>query len=104
MKDSIYCLLTIRELSERLSEKEITSAELVDLFYERYQKLNNELNSFITYSYKRARKSASDLDEERKACRLRGKLHGIPISIKDNIATRGLLTTSGSKIFSSFVP
>jgi aspartyl-tRNA(Asn)/glutamyl-tRNA(Gln) amidotransferase subunit A len=104
MKDSNYCFLTIRELIERLNNGEVTSSELVELFYARYQKLDTSLNSFLTYSLKAARDLAAHLDGERKSGQAHGRLHGIPISIKDNIATRGVKTTSGSKIFSSFVP
>lgn len=103
MKDSEYCFLTIMELSRRLNESEVTSTELVEIFHERYQKFR-KLNSFITYSFKQAKEKAAELDREGKSGKFRGALHGIPISIKDNMATRGLKTTSGSKIFSSFVP
>jgi aspartyl-tRNA(Asn)/glutamyl-tRNA(Gln) amidotransferase subunit A len=100
-----YHYLTIKELSERLIDGEITSVELVDIFHERYLKLDSKLNSFLTYdSSKQVRREAAKLDEERNAGTVRGPLHGVPLSIKDNIATAGMRTTSGSKIYSSFVP
>ena len=77
---------------------------MVRLCLERIERLNPALNAYITVTGEAA------LAEARRAERLiargawQGPLHGIPIALKDNIYTRGVRTTAGSKILADFVP
>jgi aspartyl-tRNA(Asn)/glutamyl-tRNA(Gln) amidotransferase subunit A len=76
----------------------------------RIEQLNPKLNAYITVSAEialaQARKAESELfrPRGRKGHRDRGPLHGIPISLKDNIYTKDIRTTAGSKILKDFVP
>ena len=65
---------------------------------------NPRLNAFLTVTEAAARAHAAVLDDELARGIDRGPLHGIPIAHKDNIFTRGVRTTGGSKIFADFVP
>jgi aspartyl-tRNA(Asn)/glutamyl-tRNA(Gln) amidotransferase subunit A len=76
----------------------------------RIERLNPKLNAYITVTAElalaQAKKSESELfaPRGRKGQRDRGPLHGIPISLKDNIYTAGVRTTAGSKILKDFIP
>ena len=62
------------------------------------------MNAFITITEATARATAQELDRELVRGRDRGPLHGIPIAHKDLIWTKGVRTTSGSKLFERFIP
>jgi aspartyl-tRNA(Asn)/glutamyl-tRNA(Gln) amidotransferase subunit A len=65
---------------------------------------NPKVNAFITVLREQAIAQAKTLDAERRAGRVRGPLHGIPIALKDNIDTAGIRTTAASAIFDDRVP
>ena len=101
--ESELAFLSIAEASRLLRRREISSAELVSAALSRIARLNSSLNAFITVADDPARREAKRADREIRRG-WRGPLHGIPISLKDNIETRGIRTTAGSKILSSFIP
>jgi aspartyl-tRNA(Asn)/glutamyl-tRNA(Gln) amidotransferase subunit A len=76
----------------------------------RIEWLNPKLNAYITVTAELALAQAKKTESElfaprgRKGQRDRGPLHGIPISLKDNIYTAGIRTTAGSKILKDFIP
>ena len=76
----------------------------------RIEHLNPKLNAYITVTAELALAQAKKAESElfaprgRKGHRDRGPLHGIPISLKDNIYTKGIRTTAGSKILKDFIP
>jgi amidase len=90
---------TIPDLQRRLAGGQDTSRSLVDKYLSRIESLDRKgpaLNSVIEINPE-ARADADRLDAERKAGKVRGPLHGIPILIKDNIATADRMqTTAGS--------
>ena len=90
---------TISELQQRMELGELTARRLAELYLERISEVDKEgpyINSVIEVNPD-ALETADSLDEERKAGKTRGMLHGIPILIKDNIDTADRMqTTSGS--------
>ena len=90
---------TVAQLQEAMAQGRYTSAQLVDLYLERIEQVDRSgpaLRSIIEINPD-ARSIAASLDEERKAGRVRGPLHGIPILLKDNIDTGDrMMTTAGS--------
>src|ERR1700691_4707016 len=82
----------------------MSCVELTDLCLDQIAKLNPRLNAFITVTGDSARAQAQALDRELANGRDRGPLHGIPIAHKDLISTKGVATTSGSKLFRDNVP
>jgi aspartyl-tRNA(Asn)/glutamyl-tRNA(Gln) amidotransferase subunit A len=96
--------MTIREAVKALRSREISCLELTNRCLDEIAKLNGRLNAFITVIGDSARKRASELDDELARGVDRGPLHGIPIAHKDLMWTRGVRTTSGSKMFADFVP
>ncbi len=82
----------------------LTSAALVEALLERIEQLDGELHAFVTVDAEGARRQAARVDEERSTGRLRGSLHGLPITIKDCFATAGLRTTAGRQDMADHVP
>ncbi|MET1124151.1 MAG: amidase [Archaeoglobaceae archaeon] len=85
------------ELVERLKSGELRVEEVVDYCFERIEKLNPEINAFVTLA------DREKLIEDAKAARDK-PLAGLPIAVKDNVETRGMRTTYGSKLFADHVP
>lgn len=96
--------MTIAEIGVQLRERRISVRELTEQTLRRIGELNPRLNAFITVTDAPARVCAEALDDELARGNVRGPLHGIPVAHKDNIFTRGVRTTSGSKIFAEFIP
>ncbi|HLJ50984.1 MAG TPA: amidase [Bryobacteraceae bacterium] len=96
--------MNIVEAGNALRKRKISCRELTDECLTKIQDLNPALNAFITVCEDSARKQAEKLDEELEDGFDRGPLHGIPIAHKDLICTKGVRTTSGSKLFSDYVP
>ncbi|MBZ5633820.1 MAG: Asp-tRNA(Asn)/Glu-tRNA(Gln) amidotransferase GatCAB subunit A [Acidobacteriia bacterium] len=92
------------EIGAALRAKKISVRELTEEALRRVAEANPRLNAFLTVTEAAARARAEALEDELARGIDRGPLHGIPIAHKDNICTRGVRTTSGSKIFADFVP
>jgi aspartyl-tRNA(Asn)/glutamyl-tRNA(Gln) amidotransferase subunit A len=96
--------VTIVEAGASLRARRISCVELTNECLNQIGKLNGKLNAFITVAAEQARARAAGLDRELDQGVDRGPLHGIPIAHKDLIWTKGIRTTSGSKLFADFVP
>jgi aspartyl-tRNA(Asn)/glutamyl-tRNA(Gln) amidotransferase subunit A len=96
--------MTLEEASAAIASRRVSSVELTRDCLDRIKRRNPELNAFITVTVDAALGRAEEMDREIADGGLRGPLHGIPIAHKDNVSTRGVLTTSGSKIFADNVP
>ena len=97
------CSLTISELAARLARREASPVEAAEAFIARIAALDPDLNTYITVDEAGARAQAREA-EDRLARGETGALLGVPLAIKDVMATRGLRTTCGSKILENFVP
>jgi aspartyl-tRNA(Asn)/glutamyl-tRNA(Gln) amidotransferase subunit A len=95
-------LLSIYEAGQMVRRGDTSSAALVEECFERIRALEADFHAFISLDYERARGEAAELDHELETGRDRGPLHGIPVSVKDNIATAGFPTTFGSAIGRGF--
>lgn len=95
---------TIAEAAAQLRRKKVSPLELTESALARIEKLNPRLNAFITVTADQAWRRANAAERDIRRGRHRGLLHGIPITLKDNIWTKAVRTTAGSKILKDFVP
>src|SRR5580658_3936081 len=105
--DTDLVFASIKEIARLYRKRKLSPVELTTLLLTRIDQLDPKLNSFITVTSDLALAQAKKAETEllsRKAHRDRGPLHGIPISLKDNIYTEDIRTTAGSKILSKFIP
>ena len=96
--------LTISKAAGLLRQRQLSPVELVASVLERIDLLQPRLNAYITILAEEAMQTARQAEEEISSGRSRGPLHGIPLSIKDLYATKGMLTTAGSRILGQWVP
>jgi aspartyl-tRNA(Asn)/glutamyl-tRNA(Gln) amidotransferase subunit A len=110
MNDTDLAFASIEEIGKLFRKRKLSPVELTKLMLARIEQLNPRLNAYITVTAELALAQAKKAESElfaprgRKGYRDRGPLHGIPISLKDNIYTQGIRTTAGSKILKDFVP
>src|SRR2546422_7475230 len=94
---------TVVQLGEMLRGGRITSRDLTLSYIERIKQVDPKLNAFITVTEELAVQQAERADKELKGGSYLGPLHGIPYGAKDLLATKGVPTTWGSKIFAKQV-
>jgi Asp-tRNA(Asn)/Glu-tRNA(Gln) amidotransferase A subunit family amidase len=87
---------SIPELAMLLRSRQVTSEELTELYLERLQRYDDDLNAVITYTEERAMEAARQADAELDAGEWRGPLHGVPYGAKDLLAVEGYKTTWGA--------
>lgn len=110
MTESDVAFASIEEIGKLFRKRKISPVELTKLMLARIERLNPKLNAYLTVTAELALAQAKQAESELFASkrgrvhRDRGPLHGIPISLKDNIYTKGVRTTAGSKILKDFVP
>jgi len=95
---------TIAGLSSKIRNRKVSPVEVTRLFLEGIERINPILNAYVTVTADDALADAKRAEDEIAQGRYRGPLHGIPFSIKDNIATKGVRTTAGSKILDQWIP
>ncbi|MBR6484227.1 MAG: Asp-tRNA(Asn)/Glu-tRNA(Gln) amidotransferase subunit GatA [Clostridiales bacterium] len=95
--------LSALEAGEKIRSGELTSVEITKAFLEKINSENSKYNCFITVADD-AIAQAEEADRKIKEGTLTGKLAGVPIAIKDNICTKGVKTTCGSKMLENFIP
>jgi amidase len=87
-----------------LRARSLTSRDIVEALLDRIDRCHGELNAFLTVDAEGARHGATAADNERADGRLRGALHGLPVTLKDCFATAGLRTTAGQQQTADHVP
>ena len=104
MPDNELLKLTISEIAPMIQAREVSPVDLTEAALAEAERRQPTLNSFITIMREQAMEQAERAEEELSRGEYRGPLHGIPIGIKDNIATGGIKTTLGTKVLKDHVP
>jgi len=92
------------ELAAMIRERSVSPVEVTDTVLERIERLNPSLNAFCLIAHESARAAAREAEIALIKDEPIGPLHGVPVSIKDVIFTRGLTTTGGSRMFAEVTP
>jgi len=95
---------TAAELAGLIANKEISSKEVTEAFFDRSEKLNPVTNSYISLSRENAVNAAIAADKALAAGNINSVLHGVPIAVKDNLTTTDAQTTSGSNMLRGWIP
>lgn len=96
--------MTAASLSEKLRKKECSAVEITRSALTQIEKKEEQIGSFVTVCEERALKKAEEVDKKITAGEQLSPLAGIPVGVKDNICTEGILTTCSSKMLYNFVP
>ncbi|MGH8068225.1 MAG: amidase [Candidatus Entotheonellia bacterium] len=98
------CYMPATELGVAIRSRRVSPVEVVDAVLARIERLNPTLNAYCTITAAAARAAAKEAEAAVMRGDTLGMLHGIPVSIKDLIATKGVRTTHGSKLYEQFIP
>jgi len=96
--------LTAVQLAERLRNRDLSAVDLTQAVLDRIDAVEGTIGSYVTVTRDAALQQAESLDRRRAAGEELGPLAGIPIALKDNLNTKGILTTCSSKMLERYVP
>ena len=96
--------LTAVELGKKIKAGEVTVKEAVEAAFAQIEKVEGDVHSFVALTKEQALKDAGEIQKKIDAGELTGPLAGVPVALKDNLCTKGVLTTCSSKILYNFVP
>ncbi|MDP7586542.1 MAG: hypothetical protein FI737_04760 [SAR202 cluster bacterium] len=96
--------LSVAELSELIRERKVSPVEATEAYLDRIDSLNFKFNSYITVARKEALEAARDAEQAIARGDYIGPMHGIPVAVKDQIWSKGIRTTVGSRFMADFVP
>ncbi|MFW5647883.1 MAG: Asp-tRNA(Asn)/Glu-tRNA(Gln) amidotransferase subunit GatA [Candidatus Alkaliphilus sp. MAG34] len=96
--------LTMYQIKEKLKNKEVKATEVLEDSLKRISDVEDKIQAHITLTEDMAYEKAKEIDKKIENSQSIGLLGGIPMSIKDNIYTEGILTTCASKMLQDFVP
>jgi len=96
--------LPARDLAALIRTRAVSPVEVIDVVLARIERLNPRLNAFCTITAEEAREAAVAAEVAVMTGESLGPLHGVPVSVKDLVFTRRVLTTGGSRLFADHVP
>ena len=96
--------MTAVELSQKISNRELSAVELLQAHLEQIESVNDSVNAIVTYLPEMALDLARQADARQARGEALGVLHGLPVAHKDLAQTKGIRTTSGSPVFRDHVP
>jgi aspartyl-tRNA(Asn)/glutamyl-tRNA(Gln) amidotransferase subunit A len=104
MNKSDLPFVSASELSRLMAAREVSPVEATEAYLERIESLDGNLRAFVTVTADAALDAAKRAEQEIAQGNSRGPMHGVPVALKDQIYTQGIVTTGGSPVFKDFVP
>ena len=101
-KDIPY--LSTAELADLIRQKEVSPVEVTESYLERIADLNFKFNSYLTVCHTEALQAAKEAEQSISRGNYLGPMHGIPVAVKDQLWTKGIRTTVGSRFMADFFP
>ena len=102
MRDLHYATLT--EVCQRMKSGELSSLQVTGHLLERIETLDGTLHSYARIMADQALAAAQQRDDDRRAGKPLGALHGVPVAVKDLLNTQGVITASGTRVMRDYVP
>ena len=96
--------LSASELGRLIEKKEVSPVEATQAYLDRIDSLDFKYNAYITVCRREALEAARKAEEAIARGNYLGPMHGIPVAVKDQIWTKGIRTTAGSRILADFIP
>ncbi len=96
--------LSASDLSRLIEKKEVSPVEATEAYLERIDALDFKFNSYLTVCRDQALQAAQEAETAIGRGSYLGPMHGIPVAVKDQVWTRGIRSTGGSRILVDFVP
>ena len=96
--------LSTTELSRLIERKEVSPVEATEAYLERIDDLDFKFNAFLTVCRKEALQAAQEAEKSIARGNYLGPMHGIPVAVKDQLWSKGIRTTGGSRIMADFIP
>ena len=104
MNKSELPFLTASELSKLMASKEVSPVEATEAYLDRIEALDAKYRAYVTVTADVALAAAKQAEQEIAQGNYRGPMHGVPVAVKDQMYTQGIVTTGGSPVFKDFVP
>lgn len=96
--------LSVVEIAGKIRKKEISSSEVVDAYLKQINEVNPKLNAIVQLAEDNARSEALNADNELAKGKLRGPLHGVPMTLKDSFDSAGIISAGGTLGRASKIP
>lgn len=104
MESQEICWMSAIDLAKAIRERKLSPVEVVSALLERIEAINPRINAYVTLTADSALAEAKQAEDAVMRDEKLGPLHGVPVSIKDLIFTKGVRTTMGSKLLENFIP
>jgi amidase len=102
MDEIIY--RSVVELARAIRDKEVSSQEVVQAYLARIEAVNPKINAVVQLAAEQALKAAKEADATLAKGKIKGALHGVPMTIKDSLDTAGVISTGGTLGRAHFIP
>ena len=96
--------LSAAELSRLIERKEVSPVEVTEAYLDRIDDLDFKFNSYLTVCRKEALQAAREAEQAIGQGNYLGPMHGIPVAVKDQVLSKGVRSTGGSRFLADFIP
>lgn len=104
MNATELCYTSATDLARLIRQRDVSPVEVIDAVLERIERVNPRLNAYVTVTAEAARDAARAAEAAIARGDDVGPIHGVPVSIKDLVPTKGVRTTRGSLLYADWVP